>query len=336
MKGSGLPPVNETKSEEIVHVFGRNLEERVIEPTPTEEPPATSTSTQPNENKETKEDDASLFRKRKIDALTGEEDEETVFQGDFKLFAWDLATSNWIEKGRGQLKLNDSIDDEDKSRLIMRISGTLRIILNVAIKSSFFKIVACTETNIRFTDSQTVWAASGQNTKKLKGLIDERLERCSKKSKTDEDDNAKVTVAESKSDDAAKLGNGSNLKPEEPKSNDDKKELNSSKEEGEVPTSDEDEDEDEQEDSEHDPSDSDDSQAGTPNKSKREVKASDTSEVEEKSAPEKEDLKDEEEKTKPDEERKLEHMVESEQSEDNKPKNAPQPEDELEKPNQGE
>ena len=71
------------------------------------------------------------------------------------------------------MRLNDSIGDEKKSRLIMRVSGTLRIILNVAINRSYFKVIANSKTNIRFTDSQTVWAASGPNANKLKELIDE-------------------------------------------------------------------------------------------------------------------------------------------------------------------
>lgn len=171
MKGTGLVPVKESKE---VHVFGKNLEDRIVTESE-DQTPSTSLGPIVDDNKPADEDIEEI-RKRKFDAITGEEDEETVFQGEFKLFVWDLATSNWIEKGGGQLKLNDSVDkDVKKSRLIMRLSGTLRIILNVAIKNSFFKVIACSKTNIRFTNSQTVWAASGANTSQLADLIDERL-----------------------------------------------------------------------------------------------------------------------------------------------------------------
>lgn len=178
MKGSGLKPLDDGKPNEEIHVFGKNLEERVVTNDDREESPSISFSSLPNSlhNSQNAEDDIDSIRKRKFDAITGEEDEETVFQGDFKLFVWDLTTSNWIEKGRGQLKLNDSVDqDKKKTRLIMRVSGTLRIILNVAVNRSYFRVIANSKNNIRFTDSQTVWAASGSNAHQLKDLIEERL-----------------------------------------------------------------------------------------------------------------------------------------------------------------
>lgn len=195
MKGSGLKPLEEPKTNEEVHVFGRNLEERVVT---NDEPEGSSPSStfETNSTIHTQEDDIESIRKRKFDAITGEEDEETIFQGDFKLFVWDLATSNWIEKGRGQLKLNDSID-ASKSRLIMRIGGTLRIILNVSISKPFFKVIANSKTNIRFTDSQTVWAASGSNAHQLRDLIDERLEIIPEQVKSDEGELRKKTKADS-------------------------------------------------------------------------------------------------------------------------------------------
>lgn len=189
IKGSGLKPLKlDNKTNEEVHVFGRNLEERVVAENEVEPSPITFESSQNHED-----DDIETIRKRKFEALTGEEDEETVFQGEFKLFIWDLSTSNWIEKGRGQLKLNDPIDStESRSRLIMRVSGTLRIILNVAIKSSF-KVIANSQTNIRFTDGQNVWAASGSNSNHLKKLIEARIWKTAeieedKKKRTHHDD----------------------------------------------------------------------------------------------------------------------------------------------------
>lgn len=187
LKSSDLAPIDD----EPVHVFGRNLEDRVVE-----------TKEDDNSNKEQTdekrhvEDDVETIKKRKFETITGEEDEETTFQGEFKLFIWDYSQLNWIEKGRGQLKLNDSLNiDEKKSRLIMRAGGTYRIILNVAIQHSLFRILANTKTSIRFTDSQNVWAASGSNAKHLGDLIQDRLESAAsrtheaeKRTKTCDDD----------------------------------------------------------------------------------------------------------------------------------------------------
>ena len=193
IKGSGLKVPDEGKSDDQPkHVFGSNLESRVVTEE-SEESPALTFSVQEAPEKE---DDIETIRKRKFDAITGEEDEQTVFQGDFKLFAWDLASSNWVEKGRGQLKLNDSLDEEQKSRVIMRVGGTLKIVLNVAIRHSTFRVIASSKTNIRFTDSQTVWAASGSNASQLRDLIDDRLkiaaeqekETSKKKPKTQEEE----------------------------------------------------------------------------------------------------------------------------------------------------
>lgn len=188
-KGSGLKPLTQEKESSevsVVHVFGKNLEERVITETTGVDVEASSLFA-PDPNKETQQvntkDDSTdsnnieTLKKRKFDAITGEEDEETVFQGDYKLFTWDLKSSNWVEKGRGQLKLNDSNElRKKKSRLIMRICGTLRIILNVSISKTYFKVIAASKTNIRFTDSQTLWAASGNNAQQLKDLLEERIE----------------------------------------------------------------------------------------------------------------------------------------------------------------
>ena len=94
MKGSGLIPLEEAKPNEEVHVFGRNLEERIVTKDEAEASPSISF------DRNSAEDDIESIRKRKFDAITGEEDEETIFQSDFK-FVWNLETLNWIERGRG-------------------------------------------------------------------------------------------------------------------------------------------------------------------------------------------------------------------------------------------
>lgn len=172
LKTTGLEAIvdgDKQKNHAEEHVFGKNLEDRVLPSTLPEE----EVQENPVPHHEVEID---TIKKRKFDTITGEEDEETIFQDNFKLFEWNLETSNWVEKGRGLLKLNDSIADEKghQSRLIMRMGRTLRIILNVAINSSF-QIIAGSEENIRFTDSQTMWAARGKNADKLKFALTKRL-----------------------------------------------------------------------------------------------------------------------------------------------------------------
>lgn len=224
IKGSGLKPLDEGNTgDEVVHVFGKNLEERVVTQEEEETHPISFESAQ---DKAKREDDIDCLKKRKFDAITGEEDEETVFQSEFKLFVWDLPSSNWIEKGRGQLKLNDSIDpDVKRSRLIMRVSGTLKIILNVAIKHSFFKIIANSKNSIRFTDSQTVWAASGSNSHQLKNLIEERLkiyaeEDSETRKKTKSDDRPPTEKTEANLQTNESLAKGQPVSESRPADND--------------------------------------------------------------------------------------------------------------------
>uniref|UniRef100_A0A6G1S4X4 Ran-binding protein 3 n=1 Tax=Aceria tosichella TaxID=561515 RepID=A0A6G1S4X4_9ACAR len=199
LKGSGLTPIDD----EPVHVFGRNLESRIVEVRGDEdnnkqenEGRGEDDDKRSDDNKrkddddkregasKQEEDDVETIKKRKFEAITGEENEETVFHGEFKLFVWDRSSSNWIEKGRGQLKLNDHLS-EKRSRLIMRAGGTFRIILNVAIRHSLFKVISNTKTSIRFTDSQNVWAASGSNAKQLGDLLNDRIAEAAELAETD-------------------------------------------------------------------------------------------------------------------------------------------------------
>jgi Ran-binding protein 3 len=65
---------------------------------------------------------------------TGEENERNVLHINCKLYIYDKETSNWIERGQGQLRLNDPAREADgKSRIIIRTSGTLRLLLNTQI-----------------------------------------------------------------------------------------------------------------------------------------------------------------------------------------------------------
>jgi len=68
-----------------------------------------------------------------VDVVTGEEAESNVLQGQVKLYIFDKEKRNWTERGRGQLRLNDSAVSKPghlRSRLVVRTSGNMRVVLN--------------------------------------------------------------------------------------------------------------------------------------------------------------------------------------------------------------
>ena len=68
-----------------------------------------------------------------VDVVTGEEEESNVLQANVKLYIFESEKKNWVERGRGTLRLNDdssSTPGHLRSRLVMRTVGTLRIVLN--------------------------------------------------------------------------------------------------------------------------------------------------------------------------------------------------------------
>ncbi|XP_046688779.1 LOW QUALITY PROTEIN: ran-binding protein 3-like [Homalodisca vitripennis] len=75
--------------------------------------------------------------KRKYEEVTvktGEEEEINILQINCKLFAFNKDKSNWVERGRGTLRLNDlSVENRTQSRVVMRVSGSLRVVLNTKI-----------------------------------------------------------------------------------------------------------------------------------------------------------------------------------------------------------
>ena len=75
-----------------------------------------------------------------VEVTTGEENEYNVIQTRAKLYIFD--NSNWVERGRGQLRLNDmskdSVSDSESkkvssSRIVMRTMGSLKVILNTKV-----------------------------------------------------------------------------------------------------------------------------------------------------------------------------------------------------------
>jgi Ran-binding protein 3 len=121
---------------------------------------------------------------------TGEENESNVLQASCKLFVYDGTTSAWVERGQGQLRLNDRVDGDEpparkesprgsgcgstvanqgydgeedvparpiQSRLIVRTKGSLRLMLNTNVWSGM-KVERPSEKSVRFTgnDNGTV------------------------------------------------------------------------------------------------------------------------------------------------------------------------------------
>lgn len=66
---------------------------------------------------------------------TGEEDETSLYNTSAKLFELDFSNikDGWKERGVGPLHLNQSKQDKNKIRLVMRSNGLLRVILNYKI-----------------------------------------------------------------------------------------------------------------------------------------------------------------------------------------------------------
>ncbi|XP_068081529.1 ran-binding protein 3 [Anabrus simplex] len=73
--------------------------------------------------------------KRKFEevaVVTGEEGEVNILQINCKLFAYDKG--NWLERGRGTLRVNDFDGPEGmQSRVVIRATGSLRVVLNTLI-----------------------------------------------------------------------------------------------------------------------------------------------------------------------------------------------------------
>ncbi|CAH1972533.1 unnamed protein product [Acanthoscelides obtectus] len=101
-----------------------------------------------------REYEESRSNKRKyeeVEVFTGEENERNILNISCKLFSFDNVTSNWQERGRGTLRLNDfDVDSEIGSRIVFRTSGCLRVILNTKIWAEM-TVDKASEKSIRLT-----------------------------------------------------------------------------------------------------------------------------------------------------------------------------------------
>ena len=152
-------------------IFGENLSERIVNPAPTPQNGVFgsddkakemlfSSAVQQNKSDDTNGDASSSKYsksltesareyesrqpKRKYDEVevkTGEENESNVLQLTCKLHVFDSVLSNWNGLGTGQLRLNDikstsciaSPSASLQSRVVVRTTGSLRVILNTKI-----------------------------------------------------------------------------------------------------------------------------------------------------------------------------------------------------------
>ncbi|XP_034239873.1 ran-binding protein 3 isoform X2 [Thrips palmi] len=82
--------------------------------------------------KEYEESRAVKRKYEEVAVVTGEEDELNILQINCKLFAFDKVKSSWVERGRGNLRLNDKEtgSGQKQSRVIMRTAGSYRVVLN--------------------------------------------------------------------------------------------------------------------------------------------------------------------------------------------------------------
>jgi hypothetical protein len=126
--------------------------------------------------------------KRKYEAITGEEDECNVLQIHCKLYAWESKEGNWKEKGKGSLRLNDKKTEDHKlcSRLVMRTTGSLKVILNSSIVVGM-KNERNNEHCLSFTNIEGLYMVKGRENdmEQLHSAIDYRLRELSKRMRSE-------------------------------------------------------------------------------------------------------------------------------------------------------
>lgn len=69
-----------------------------------------------------------------VETKTGEEGEKNIIEINCKIFAF--VASNYEERGRGMLRLNDSKANSSESRVVFRMSGNHRVLMNTKVSKS--------------------------------------------------------------------------------------------------------------------------------------------------------------------------------------------------------
>jgi len=128
-----------------------------------------------------------------VDVVTGEEEESNVLKANVKLYIFDTEKKNWVERGRGMLRLNDdpsSTVGHLRSRLVMRTVGSLRVILN----TKLFPNMVCekaNEKNVRISAQEEgvlkVFLISGspKDADKIFTALEYRINQLTNESKDD-------------------------------------------------------------------------------------------------------------------------------------------------------
>ncbi|CAI8026227.1 Ran-binding protein 3 [Geodia barretti] len=118
-----------------------------------------------------------------VQRVTGEEGEMKIVQINARLYAFDAATHSWKERGRGDIRLNDSCQSEGlfQSRLVMRASGSYRVLFNTHLWAEM-KCERANQKSIRITaqdrDDIAVFLITGNNKdiQQLFSAVDHRIE----------------------------------------------------------------------------------------------------------------------------------------------------------------
>ncbi|EJS43281.1 yrb2p [Saccharomyces arboricola H-6] len=74
---------------------------------------------------------------QKQEIKSGEESEECIYQVNAKLYQLSKIEEGWKERGVGVIKVNKSKEDTEKTRIVMRSRGILKVILNIQLVKGF-------------------------------------------------------------------------------------------------------------------------------------------------------------------------------------------------------
>ncbi|CAI4065562.1 hypothetical protein SUVZ_09G1010 [Saccharomyces uvarum] len=83
------------------------------------------------------QDAAKPLKLQKQDIKSGEESEECIYQVNAKLYQLSKIEEGWKERGVGVIKVNKSKKDDEKTRIVMRSRGILKVILNIQLVKGF-------------------------------------------------------------------------------------------------------------------------------------------------------------------------------------------------------
>jgi len=131
-----------------------------------------------------------------VDVVTGEEEESNVLQANVKLYIFESEKKNWVERGRGTLRLNDdpsSTPGHLRSRLVMRTVGTLRIVLNTKLFANM-KCEKANEKNVRISALEEneikvfLISASPKDAEKIYKALEYRINQLNSNKKDESED----------------------------------------------------------------------------------------------------------------------------------------------------